>query len=100
MEDEDGNDLFTLLPYFFLDILALPTSNVDAERIFSKVGARHRFLNCELLTCGCILQLFSFSQAVLMKSTLHNKLLPSSQAALVHVCEAVKDSGGCENVQI
>lgn len=44
LADEDGNHLFALLPYFVLHILALPTSNVDAERIFSKVGVPHCFV--------------------------------------------------------
>lgn len=61
--------MFSVLPQFACDILALPTSNTDAERIFSKTG--------------------------LIKTKQRNKLHNTTQAALVHVSEAVKSSGGC-----
>lgn len=69
VKDEDGNLLFTLLPRFALSILSLPTSNADAERIFSKIN--------------------------LNKTLLRNKLLPSTQASLIMASEAVSAAGGC-----
>ncbi|KAG7168256.1 hypothetical protein Hamer_G022867 [Homarus americanus] len=38
MKDDFGEPYFRELPYFTLKILSLPTSNVDVERIFSKVN--------------------------------------------------------------
>lgn len=69
LTNENGEPMFSVLPQFALNVLALPTSNADAERIFSKTG--------------------------LIKSKIRNKLLPSTQAALVQVSEIVKMQGGC-----
>ena len=69
MENNEGEPLFVNLPQFALSVLTLPASNADAERIFSKI-------NCT-------------------KTKLRNRLLTSTQAALVRVSESVKNNGGC-----
>lgn len=66
---EWGNCIFKVLPKFALNILSLPVSNADVERIFSKVN--------------------------LNKTKVRNKLLPSTQAALIIASEAAKEQGGC-----
>lgn len=68
-KNDEGENIFTLLPQFELQFLSLPTSNADAERIFPKVN--------------------------LNKTHLRNKLLPSTQAALVSTSETVAAAGGC-----
>lgn len=73
LKNEDDEQVFSVLPQFALDLLALPTSNADVERIFSKVG--------------------------LVKTKQRNKLQNSTQTALVHVSEAVKARGGCVKFQ-
>lgn len=73
VKDEDGRLLFTVLPEFALTILALPTSNADAERIFSKIN--------------------------LNKTLLRNKLLPFTQASLILASEAVTAAGGCVSLE-
>lgn len=67
--NDEGENIFTLLPQFVPQFLSLPTSNADAERIFSKVN--------------------------LNKTHLRNKLLPSTQAALVSTSETVTAVGVC-----
>lgn len=46
----DGNLQFDVLGKFALEILALPLSNADAERIFSKVNLVKRKTRCRLQT--------------------------------------------------
>ena len=69
LKNEEGTPSFNLLPLFALNILALPTSNADAERIFSKVG--------------------------LNKTKIRNKLSLPTQAALVIISEKSNEGGGC-----
>ena len=64
---KDDQPLFTLLPHFVFSILIRPTSNADAERIFSKLN--------------------------LTKAKVRNRLLTSSQANLVRVSEEANVKG-------
>ena len=68
-KNETGQPEFEVLPMFAQNILSLPTSNADAERIFSKMN--------------------------LIKTKIRNRLLTSTQAALAIVYETVKREGGC-----
>ena len=67
--DNDNKLEFTVLPKFALSILSLPTSNADAERIFSKLN--------------------------LIKTKIRNKMLTATETALAVVADTVKSQGGC-----
>lgn len=69
LTDEFGNVYFNELPKFALTVLSLPTSNVDVERIFSKVN--------------------------LIKTKQRNKLSTSTLTSLIIVSEMVQSKGGC-----
>ena len=69
VNNESGQPEFEVLPTFALNVLSLPTSNADAERIFSKMN--------------------------LIKTKIRNRLSTSTQAALATVSETVKREGGC-----
>lgn len=71
--DDEGNSVFQVLPTFAKNVLYLPVSNADDERIFSKVN--------------------------LNETRVRNKLLPSTQAALTIPSKAAKDQGGCVRFQ-
>ena len=67
--DENDEPQFKHLATFVLQILSLPVSNSDAERLFSKVN--------------------------LIKTDIRNKLKTKSVAALIHMAEAVKEQESC-----
>lgn len=67
--DEEGNFMFKHLCKFIMQILSLPTSNADAERLFSKL--------------------------TLMKTKTRNRLQLPSINALILVSETVKAQGSC-----
>lgn len=69
VKNGDGEPEFKILPTFALNILSLPTSNADAERMFSKTN--------------------------LIRTRTRSRLATSTQAALAIVSEAVKREGGC-----
>ena len=69
LRNDEDEPLFVALPKFAINILTLPTSNADAERIFSKIN--------------------------LTKTKIRNRLLTSTRAAIVRVSETVKNTGGC-----
>ncbi|XP_064093748.1 uncharacterized protein LOC135206265 isoform X1 [Macrobrachium nipponense] len=69
LRDENQELEFKLLPTFIFSILSLPTSNADAERIFSKLN--------------------------LIKTKIRNKLSTSTITAVTLVSETVKSKGGC-----
>lgn len=73
LTDEFGDAYFTLLPKFALTILSLPTSNVDVERIFSKVN--------------------------LIKTKQRNKISTLTLTSLIIVAEMIKSRGGCVNFE-
>lgn len=68
-EDLQGNKMFKLLGNFALHILSLPTSNADAERLFSRIN--------------------------LMKTKVRNSLQNTSIISLISLAECVKAQGGC-----
>lgn len=69
LKSDKGTPIFKSLPVFALRILSLPTSNADAERIFSKVN--------------------------LNKTKVRNKLSLHTQANIVLTSETASGSGGC-----
>lgn len=69
--DDDGRHHFKNLCSFIMQVLSLPTSNADAERLFSKLS--------------------------LMKTKTRNRLQLPSTNALILVSEAVRDKGACVN---
>lgn len=70
-EDIEGNKLFNTFGNFAMQILALPTSNADAERLFSKL--------------------------TLIKSKVRNSLQLPSIKSLIQLSETVTNGGGCNN---
>ncbi|XP_076043833.1 uncharacterized protein LOC143026929 isoform X1 [Oratosquilla oratoria] len=68
-EDHTGHKKYYNFALFALQVLALPTSNADAERLFSVVGN--------------------------VKTKIRNSLQIPSLTALIKVSEAVKADGGC-----
>lgn len=69
LTDDDGQPEFSVLPYFVLNILSLPTSNADTERIFSKLN--------------------------LMKTKIRSTMSTATQKVLAMVSEVTKSMGGC-----
>lgn len=69
MTNYDGKHKYALLSNLALQILALPTSNAHAERLFSKTA--------------------------LIKTKVRNKLQRASLVALLSVADTVKQGGGC-----
>lgn len=67
--DNDGVYQFNVFCNFAMHVLSLPTSNADAEILFSKLS--------------------------LMKTKTRNRLQLPSISALILISEAVKDKGGC-----
>ncbi|XP_064082991.1 uncharacterized protein LOC135199007 [Macrobrachium nipponense] len=69
LKDDEGHVMFSALSNFALHILSLPTSNADAERVFSKLN--------------------------FIKTKLRNSLQLPSIIALIAVSEEVQRYGGC-----
>ena len=69
LKDEFGSPYFRVLPKLALTILSLPISNVDVERIFSKVN--------------------------LIKTKTRNKLSTPTLTSLIIISEMVNSQGGC-----
>lgn len=72
-EDLQGNKKFKILANFALHVLSLPTSNADAERLFSRIN--------------------------LMKTKVRNSLQSASITALISLAECLMAQGGCQQFQ-
>lgn len=72
-KDLQGNKTFKVLGNFALHILSLPTSNADAERLFSRIN--------------------------LMKTKDRNSLQNISIISIISLADCVKAQGGCHQFQ-